>query len=98
MFCFACKRIPLSVLLLTALFSGFSAGPVIELTEADAACGKIEAVTLGRHRSNDLAASKPIYDSSTQRCDKFLFGPLRTPVHPCSKNSARNGIGAPLML
>ena len=98
MFDFACRRIPFALLLLTASLSGFCAGSVTELTEGEATGSEIEEVILSRHKSDNLAASKPIYDSSARRCHNCRLGPLRAPVHRCSENSARNGIGAPLTL
>lgn len=97
MFRFACKRIPFSVLLLTALFSGFSAGPVIELNEADAACGEIEEVTLRRRKSEGLT-SDPFCDSFARVSHKMLPFSLGLLGHQGFGDSARNGIGAPLTL
>lgn len=98
MFDLACRHIPFSLLLLTASLSGFCAGSFVELTEGEVAGSEIEEVILSRHKSDDLAASKPIYNSPACRCHNSLLGPLRAPVHGCSENSARNGIGAPLAL
>jgi hypothetical protein len=97
MFRFACKRIPFSVLLLTALLSGFSAGPVVELTEGDAPGSEIEEVILRRRKSEGLA-SNPIDDSSARVYHKTLPFSLRLPAHQGFGDSARNGIGAPLTL
>ena len=92
-----CIRDRFSVLLLTALFSGFPAGPVVELTGGEAPCSEIKEVTLGRCKSDGLATN-PFCDSFARINHKILPFALGLPDHQGLGDPARNGIGAPLML
>ena len=97
MFCFTCKRIPFSILLLTALLSGFCAGAVLESTEAEASESEIEEVTLSRRQGEGLTSPARAY-VTTRLCRNSLLSVSRLPGYQGSENSARNGIGAPLTL
>lgn len=97
MFCFTCKRIPFSILLLTALLSGFCAGAVLESTEAEASGSEIEEVILSRRHGEGLTSPARAY-VTTRLCHRSVFCSLRSTGYQCSENAARNGIGAPLTL
>ena len=97
MFRFICNCIPFSILLLTAALSGFCAGSILESAEAEAPGSEIEEVILSRRDSEGLTKSAIFY-VSTRLWHKSVRCSLRLTDHPCSENSARNGIGAPLTL
>ena len=94
---FTCKRIPFSILLLTALLSGFCAGSILESTEGEASESEIEEVILGRCQGERLTKLSRSY-VTTRLCHRFCFCSLQLPEYQCSENSARNGFGAPLTL
>ncbi len=97
MFRFTCKRIPLSILLLTALLTGFCAGSVLESAEGEAPGSEIEEVLLSRRQGEGLTSPARSY-VTTRLCRNSLLSVSRLPGYQGSENSARNGIGAPLTL
>ncbi len=97
MFRFVCKRIPFSLLLLTALLGGFCAGAVVELTEGETLGSEIEEVILGRRQGEGLTSPARSY-VTTRLCHRSLLCVSRLSDSQCSENSGRNGIGAPLTL
>lgn len=97
MFRFTCKRISFSILLLTALLSGFCVAPVVELTGGEAPGSEIEELILTQREGEGLA-STPLSYSFARICHKARLGIRRSVGHHCSENSARNGLGVPLVL
>ena len=97
MFRFTCKRIPFSILLLTALLSGFCAGSVLESAEGEALGSEIEEMILSRRQGEGLTSPARSY-VTTRLCHRSLLCASRLSDSQCSENSSRNGIGAPLTL